>query len=49
LYKIGSLTQLDLIIKDIRRKLQKIRHLSRGSNMRIIATERFSNRYPKAG
>ncbi|EGN55680.1 hypothetical protein Premu_0194 [Hallella multisaccharivorax DSM 17128] len=41
--------QLGLIIKDIRRKLQKIRHLPRGSNMRIIEIERFSNRYPKAG
>ncbi|ERK00805.1 hypothetical protein HMPREF1218_2264 [Hoylesella pleuritidis F0068] len=38
-----------MIIKDIRRKPQKIRQLQRGSNMRIIATERFSNRYPKAG
>ena len=47
--KSAVLTQLGLIIKAIRCKPQKIRHLPRGSNMRIIETERFSNRYPNAG
>ena len=44
-----SLTQFGLIIRAIRCKSQQIRHLPRGRKMRIIETEMFSNRYPKAG